>query len=189
MGARPIKPMAQESIFERPEEMINSDKRLGGQESNLGGKGKADQAQASMIRGVEKSPCGLSVVRGLTLKERVTIPIGPEASQPQRWAHDGRGPMAEMEEARPSQSMAQNKGKRPLEKGSLLDCRIASNGSSLEGEHLVIWEIEEARKKREKAILSATDKALVEEAMRYDSGLRIEGERGYGVFSSYPVFF
>ena len=88
--------------------------------------------------------------------------------------------MAEMEEARPSQSMAQNKGKRPLEKGSLLDCRIASNGSSLEGEHLVIWEIEEARKKREKAILSATDKALVEEAMRYDYGLRIERERGYG---------
>ncbi|RVW19879.1 hypothetical protein CK203_110843 [Vitis vinifera] len=140
-----------------------------------------------MIRGVEKSPCGLSAVRGPTLKERMTIPDGPEASQPKRWAHDGRGPMAKMEEARSSQFMAQNKGKRPMEKGSLLGYRIASNRSSLEGEHLVIWETEEARKKREKAILSATDKALAEEAMRYDSRLRIERERGYG--SSHLILY
>ena len=145
----------------------------------MGWKGKADQAQASMIRGVKKSPCGLSAVMGLTLKERVTIYVGLEANQPKRWANDGRGPTAEMEEARSSQSMAQNKGKRSLEKGSLLDCKITSNGSSLEGEHLIIWEIEEIRKKREKVILLATDKALVEEAMRYDFGLRIERERSY----------
>ena len=140
-----------------------------------------------MIRVVEKSPCGLSAGRSLTLKEMGTIPVGPEASQPKRWAHDGRGPMAEMEEAKPSQSIAQNKGKRPLKKGSLLDCRIASNGSSLEGEHLVIWETEEVRKKREKVILSAIDKALAEEAMRYDSRLRIERERGYG--SSHLILY
>ncbi|RVW66520.1 LINE-1 reverse transcriptase-like [Vitis vinifera] len=65
--------------------------------------------------------------------------------------------------------------------------RIASNGSSLEGEHLVIWESEEARKTREKVIPSATDKALAEEAMRYDSGLRIERERGYG--SSHLILY
>ncbi|RVX18912.1 hypothetical protein CK203_007153 [Vitis vinifera] len=54
------------------------------------------------------------------------------------------------------------------------------NGSMLDGgERLVIWETKEIRKKREKAILSATDKALAEEAMRYDSSLRIEGKRGY----------
>ena len=140
-----------------------------------------------MIRGVEKSSCGLSAVRGPTLKERMTIPHGPETSQPKRWAHVGRGPVAELEEARSSQSMAQNKGKRPLEKGSLLDCRIDSNGSSLEEEHLVIWESEEARKTREKAILSATDKALAKEAMRYDSGLREERERGYG--SSHLILY
>ena len=155
----------------------------------MGWKGIADQVQALVIRGVEKSPCGPNVVMGLKLKERVAISAGTEASQPKRWAHDGRDPTSEMEEARSGGSMAQNKGKRPLEKESLLECRIASNGNSLEGEHLVIWETEEIRKKREKAILSATDKALAEEAMRYDSGLRIEGERGYGVFSSYPVFF
>ena len=140
-----------------------------------------------MIRGVEKSPCGPNAAMGLKLKERVAIFAGLEASQPKRWAHDGRGPAAEIEEDRLGESMAQNKGKRPLEKGSLLECRIASNGSSLEGEHLVIWEIKEIRKKREKAILSATNKALPEEAMRYDSGLRIEGERGYG--SSHLILY
>ncbi|RVW74243.1 hypothetical protein CK203_051032 [Vitis vinifera] len=169
---------------ERPEVVINSVKRLGWQECNLGWKEKIDQAQESMIRGVEKRSCGLSAVRGQLLKERMTTPDGPETSQSKRWAHVGRGPVAELEEARSSQSMAQNKGKRPLEKSSLLDCRIASNGSSLEGEHLVIWESEEARKTREKVIPSATDKALAEEAMRYDSGLRIERERVMGLLIS-----
>ncbi|RVW67586.1 hypothetical protein CK203_063027, partial [Vitis vinifera] len=101
-----------------------------------------------------------------------------------RWAQVGRGPVAVLEEASLSQPTVQNKGKKPLEKRSLLDCRIASNGSSLEGEHLVIWESEEARKTREKVIPSATDKALAEEAMRYDSGLRIERERVTGLLIS-----
>ena len=153
----------------------------------MGWKGIADQAQALVIRGVEKSPCGPNVVMSLKLKERVAISARTEASQPKRWAHDGRGPTSEMEEARSGGSMAQNKSKRPLEKESLLECRIASNGNSLEGEHLVIWETEEIRKKREKVILSATDKALAEEAMRYDFGLRIEGERGYG--SSHLILY
>ena len=62
----------------------------------MGWKGKVDQALVLMIRGVEKSPCGLSAVMGLTLKERVTIYVGLEANQPKRWAKDGRGPTAEM---------------------------------------------------------------------------------------------
>ena len=85
--------------------------------------------------------------------------------------------------------MAQAKVRRSQEKECLLDCRIASNGSFSEGEHLVIWATEELRKQQEKAILSATDKALVEEAMRYDSGLKIEGKMGYGSSHLIPYSF
>ena len=85
--------------------------------------------------------------------------------------------------------MAQAKVRRSQEKECLLDCRIASNGSFSEGEHLVIWATEELRKQQEKAILSATDKALVEEAMRYDSGLKIEGKTSYGSSHFIPYSF
>ena len=54
-GASSIQPTAH---FERPKELINSDRRLGWQENNLGWKEKVDQAQESMIKGVEKSSCG-----------------------------------------------------------------------------------------------------------------------------------
>ncbi|RVW38215.1 hypothetical protein CK203_090926 [Vitis vinifera] len=50
-----------------------------------------------------------------------------------------------------------------MERRRLVDCKSASNGSSLEGEHLIIWSPEEARTSREKVIPSATDKALAEE--------------------------
>ena len=183
-GAISIKPKAH---FERPEGLINSDKRMGWQESNLGWTEKGDQAQESRIGGIEKCSGGPNAERGPTLIERMSTPVGPEISQPKRWAQVGRGPVAVLEEASLSQPTVQNKGKKPLEKRSLLDCRIASNGSSLEGEHLVIWESEEARKTREKVIPSATDKALAEEAMRYDSGLRIEREMGYG--SSHLILY
>ena len=79
-GARPIKPTAQELVFERPEVLTHSNKGLGWQERNLGWKGIADQAQAPVIRGVEKSLCGSNAVMGLKLKERVAISAGPEAS-------------------------------------------------------------------------------------------------------------
>ena len=46
----------------------------------MGWKGIADQVQALVIRGIEKSPCGPNVVMGLKLKERVAISAGPEAS-------------------------------------------------------------------------------------------------------------
>ncbi|RVW56146.1 hypothetical protein CK203_080827 [Vitis vinifera] len=74
--------------------------------------------------------------------------------------------------------MAQAKVRSSQEKDCLLDCRIDSNGSFSEGEHLVIWATEELRKQQEKTIISATDKALAEETMWYASGLKIEGERG-----------
>ena len=140
-----------------------------------------------MIRGIEKRPCGPNAAMGLKLKEVVAISARLEAGQPKRWAYDGSGPMSELEGARLGKSMAQNKVKRPQEKECLLECRIASNGSFSEGERLVIWETKEIRKKREKAILSATDKALAEEAIRYDSSLRIEGKRGYG--SSHLILY
>ncbi|RVW20239.1 hypothetical protein CK203_110270 [Vitis vinifera] len=176
-GAISIKP---KTHFERPTGLINSDKKMGWQESNLGWTEKGDQAQESRLGEIEKCSGGPNAERGPTLIERMPIPIGPEISHPKRWAQVGRGPVAVLEEAILNQPTVQNKGKKSLEKRSLLDCRIASNGSSLEGEHLVIWESEEARKTREKVIPSATDKALAEEAMRYDSGLRIEREMGYG---------
>ncbi|KAL6318843.1 hypothetical protein AAG906_001316 [Vitis piasezkii] len=50
-----------------------------------------------------------------------------------------------------------------------------------------IWESEEARSSWEKGIPSATDKALAEEAMRYDSGLSLERERGCG--SSHLILY
>ena len=112
-GAKPIKPMAQELVLELPEVLTHSDKGLGLQERNLGWKRIADRAQAPVIRGVEKRPCGPNAVMGLKLKEMVAISAGPEAGQPKRWAHDGRGPTSELEEARPGESMAQNKVKRP----------------------------------------------------------------------------
>ncbi|RVX20331.1 putative ribonuclease H protein [Vitis vinifera] len=44
-----------------------------------------------------------------------------------------------------------------------------------------------SKEDKEKVIPSATDKALAEEAMRYDSGLRIEREMGYG--SSHLILY
>ncbi|KAL6311685.1 hypothetical protein AAG906_019039 [Vitis piasezkii] len=126
---------------------------------------------------------------GLKLKGVVAISAGSEVGQPKRWACDGVGPTSDLDGARPGKSMAQAKVRRSQEKECLLDCRIASNGSFSEGEHLVIWETEELRKQQEKAILSATDKALAEEAMRYDSGLKIEGKRGYGSSHLIPYSF
>ena len=106
-----------------------SNKGLGLQERNLGWKGIADRAQVPVIRGVEKRPCGPNASMGIKLKEVVAISAGPEAGQPKRWAHDGSGPMFELEGARPGKSMTQNKFKRPQEKECLLECKIASNGS------------------------------------------------------------
>ncbi|RVW81975.1 hypothetical protein CK203_033245 [Vitis vinifera] len=160
---------------------------MGWQESNVGWLSKGDQAQETRLEAIEKASGGPNAEKGPILIERMSIPIGPEFSQPKRWAQVGSDPEAVLEEGSLNQPTARNKGKESLEKRRLLDCKIASNGSSLEGEHLVIWESEEARTSREKVIPSATDKALAKEAMRYDSGLRIERERGYG--SSHLILY
>ena len=114
-----------------------------------------------MTRGSEKRACGprlQSESMDLKLKGVVAKSAGSEAGQPKGWACDGVGPMSDLDGARPGKSMVQAKVRRSQEKECLLDCRIASNGSFSEGEHLVIWETEELRKQQEKAILSATDR-------------------------------
>ena len=158
----------------------------------MGWDGIADRAQESVTWGLEKRPCGprlQSESMGLKLKGVVAISAGSEVGQPKRWAYDGVGSTSDLDGARPGKSMVQAKVRRSQEKKCLLDCRIASNGSFSEGEHLVIWETEELRKQQEKAILSATDKALAKEAMGYDSGLKIEGKRGYGSSHLIPYSF
>ena len=95
---------------------------------------------------------------GLKLKGVVAISAGSEVGQPKRWAYDEVGSTSDLDGARPGKSMVQAKVRRSQEKECLLDCRIASNGSFSEGEHLVVWATEELRKQQEKAILSATDR-------------------------------
>ena len=99
-----------------------------------------------MTRGLEKRPCGSNESMGLKLKGVVAISVGSKAGQPKRWVYDGVGPMSDLDGPKPGKSMAQAKVRRSQEKECLLDCRIASNGSFSEGEHLVIWETEELRK-------------------------------------------
>ncbi|RVX04605.1 hypothetical protein CK203_023414 [Vitis vinifera] len=155
---------------------------MGWQESNLGWFSKGDQTQETRLGTIVKDSGGPNAERGPVLSERRPIPIGSDLNQPKRWAQVGSGPEAVLEEVSLNQPIARNKGNESLENRRLLDCKIASYGRSLEGEHLVIWESEEARSSWEKAIPSATDKALAEEAMRYDSGLRLEREGGCGSF-------
>ncbi|RVW66411.1 hypothetical protein CK203_066327 [Vitis vinifera] len=96
----------------------------------------------------------LSAVRGPTLKERMTIPNGPGTSRPKRWAHVGRGPVAELEKARSSHPWSKTKRKQ-------------------------------GRQGRKSYF--SNRQGVAEEAMRYDSGLRIERERGYG--SSHLILY
>ncbi|RVX04104.1 hypothetical protein CK203_015490 [Vitis vinifera] len=106
---------------------------------------------------------------GLKLKGVVAISAGSEVGQPKRWAYDEVGSTSDLDGARPGKSMVQAKVRRSQEKECLLDCRIASNGSFSEGEHLVIWETEELRKQQEKAILFSNRQALAKEAMGGES--------------------
>ncbi|RVW37304.1 hypothetical protein CK203_088185 [Vitis vinifera] len=153
-----VKPQAH---FERPMGSLNPENRMGWKASNLGWVSKGYQAQVTSVGAIEKGPDGLNAERVQLLIERTSSPSGPEASQPKRWAQIGSGPEVVLEECQ--------------------------QWELFRGEHLIIWESEEARTSREKVIPSATDKALAEEAMRYDSGLRIERERGYG--SSHLILY
>ena len=78
-GTRPVKPMAQELVFERPEVLLLLDKGMGGQERGLGWDGIADRAQESVTRGSEKRPYGPNESMGLKLKGVVAISFGSEA--------------------------------------------------------------------------------------------------------------
>ena len=125
-----VKPKAH---FERPTGLLNTEKMMGWQESNVGWLSKGDQAQETRLEVIEKGSGGPNAERGPILIERMSIPIGPEFSQPKRWAQIGSGPEAVLEEVNLNQPTARNKGKESLEKRRLLDCKIASNGSSLKG--------------------------------------------------------
>ena len=61
-----------------------------------------------------------------------------------------------------------------------MECIIARSERFSEAEQLVSWETEGLRKQKAKAILSATDKALVEEAMRYGFVLKTREKMVYG---------
>ena len=68
----------------------------------------------------------------------------------------------------------------PQEKASLLDRFISKNGSSSQ-EPLVIWEPEELRREQMRACFSMTNRALEEEAQRYDLIFHPKGKRVLGI--------
>ena len=182
----------EESVFEWLEALLLSDEGMGVQERGLGREVIVDRAQGSVTMGSLNRACGLrlqSQSMGLKLKGVVAEFAGSEAGLSKRWALDGAGPTPDLDGARLVKPMAQAKVRSPQEKDCLLDCRIASNGSLSEGEYLVYWETEELRKQQEKAILLATNKALVEEAMSYASGLKIKGKMVYGSSHLIPYSF
>ncbi|RVW27503.1 hypothetical protein CK203_092040 [Vitis vinifera] len=102
--------MEVESAIEKPEELLSSDEETGRQKRVMGWEGIVDQAQQSVPMGYERKagrageqlglerksrlgpgvndkggreePMWAECREGLTLKERGTIPVGPEASQP-----------------------------------------------------------------------------------------------------------
>ncbi|RVW43606.1 hypothetical protein CK203_097550 [Vitis vinifera] len=157
---------------ERSMGLLNPEQRMGWQEDNLGWLSNGDQAQETRARTIVKGSGGPNVERGPILIERRPSSIGSDFNQAKRWAQVGSGPEAVLEEVSLNQTIARNKGNESLENRRLLDC---------------IWESEEARSSWEKGIPSATDKALAEEAMRYDSGLSLERERGCG--SSHLILY
>ncbi|WKA01272.1 hypothetical protein VitviT2T_019560 [Vitis vinifera] len=164
-----IKPKAR---VERSTGLLNPEQRMGWQEDNLGWLSNGDQDQETRARTIVKGSGGPNVERGPILIERRPSSIGSDFNQAKRWAQVGSGPEAVLEEVNLNQPIARNKGNESLENRRLLDC---------------IWESEEARSSWEKGIPSATDKALAEEAMRYDSGLSLERERGCG--SSHIILY
>ncbi|RVW63020.1 hypothetical protein CK203_062918 [Vitis vinifera] len=119
---------------------------------------------------------------GLKLKGVVAEVVGPKAST-KRWVVDEACPMPNGPTNRDGASLdkptSQAIFRGPQEKAYLLDCIIAKSGSFTEAEPFVSWEIEDLRKQQAKTSLSAIDRALVEEAMRYGSILKSRGKRVY----------
>ena len=127
-------------------------------------------------------PCLQSPSMGLKLKGVVAEVVGPKAST-KRWVVDEACPMPNGPTNRDGASLdkptSQAIFRGPQEKAYLLDCIIAKSGSFTEAEPFVSWEIEDLRKQQAKTSLSAIDRALVEEAMRYGSILKSRGKRVY----------
>ena len=68
----------------------------------------------------------------------------------------------------------------PQEKAGLLDCFISRNGLSSK-KSLVSWESEELRREQMRACFSVTDRALEEEAQRYELIFHSKGKRVLGI--------
>ena len=68
----------------------------------------------------------------------------------------------------------------PQEKAGLLDCFISRNGLSSK-KTLVSWESEELRREQMRACFSVTDRALEEEAQRYELIFHSKGKRVLGI--------
>ena len=177
----------EDSDFERPEALYLSVEGMGVQERGLGREVIADRAQGSATMGSLKRVCGLclqSPSMGLKLKRVVAEVAGPKAGPSKKWAIDEAGPMPDgptnLDGARPDKPTTQGTVKGPQEKACLLECIIAISGRFSEAKQLVSWETEGLRKQKAKVILSATDKALVEEAMRYGFVLKTREKMVYG---------
>ena len=177
----------EDSDFEQPEALYLSAEGMGVQERGLGREVTADRAQGSATMGSLKRACGpclQSPSMGLKLKRVVAEVAGPKAGPSKRWAIDEAGPMPDgptnLDGARPDKPTTQGTVKGPQEKACLLECIIAISGRFSEAKQLVSWETEGLRKQKAKVILSATDKALVEEAMRYGFVLKTREKMVYG---------
>ena len=104
--------------------------------------------------------------------------IGPSS---RRWATEmGCQRLSGFEGMERAGPIPQAPSKGSQEKVCLLDCLISRNGSSSKMEPFVAWDLEDLRKQQMNACFSMTDRALEEEALRYDSTFYSRGKRILG---------
>ena len=123
--------------------------------------------------------------KGLKLKGVVAHVAGPKAGPSTKWwVVDVDCPtpvgLADLDEVSLVKSTSQALDKGPQEKACLLDCKITRRECFSEVEPLVSWETKNLRKQQLKVTHSVTDRALIEEALRYGSVLNTRGKRVYG---------
>ena len=122
---------------------------------------------------------------GSKSKEAAKEDDGSEAGpSSRRWATElGCHKMSDfegMERAGPVALIPQAPSKGPQEKANLLDCFISKSGPNSK-EPLVVWESEELKRQQMSACFSMTDRALEEEALRYESTFHSKGKRVLGI--------
>ena len=119
---------------------------------------------------------------GSKSKEAATDDDGSKTSpSSRRWATEmGCQRLSGFEGMERAGPIPQAPSKGSQEKVCLLDCLISRNGSSSEMEPFVAWDSEDLRKQQMNACFSVTDRALEEEALRYDSTFYSRGKRILG---------